>query len=953
MENSSSVIFLLLILFVGCDQKTPEPVALHLPDDLEATLWAESPMLYNPTNMDVDDRGRIWITEAVNYRNYNNDSTQFMHHQQGDRVIILEDTDDDGQADKSTIFVQDKDLISPLGIAVIENKIYISCSPHLIVYTDENNDDVPDRKEIFLTGFGGVDHDHSLHAIVGGPDGNFYFNTGNAGPHHVVDKDGWTLRSGSIYTGGSPYNENNEGNQKSDDGKVWVGGLALRISPEGKGLKVMGHNFRNSYESYIDSRGDLWQNDNDDQVVTCRTTWLMEGGNAGFFSTDGTRYWQADQRPGQDIFAAHWHQDDPGVMPAGDRTGAGAPTGIVMNEGGGMGEKYAGMLFSADAGRNVVFGYQPRVNTSGYDLGNRSNFLTSLSDDNVGYVWNDTIQEKDVDKWFRPSDVTIGTDGALYVADWYDPIVGGHQMQDTIGYGRIYRIAPKGKKLITPEINYSTLEEQIEAFKNPAVHIRFVAAQKIRAHQDSAVDALKKLLGDKNPFIVSRTIWLLAQLGVSGKTEVESLLNNVDPAKRVVAYRALRSSSETVLPYARKMVNDPSPFVRREVIVSLRDVAWNESKPLLLDLAAHYDGKDRWYLESLGSSVEGYEQEMFDEILRRLHADHLSSDKWSDTVSTLAWRLHPTGLVKAFVNRATTKSLPMEQRSASLTALAFINTREAAEAMSKLTKDKEKTIAEQALYWLSFRQSNDWFSLLDWSKTGIDTDHARKVAAMKVRMSKIMDDDMSADEKRWNAEAMAKDPVGGQMLLGLMADGKLPNSLEPVVAELIFDNPDKAVRVQAPLYFKKTGGKTYSIPDLLKMEANRMNGEKVFDKNCSSCHRVKNKGVDVGPELTMINKKFDRETLLDAIINPSGGLVFGYEAWTINTKEGESFFGFLVADGDKAIVIKDLAGTKHTIAIDRITSRKKQEKSLMPEPSTLSLSEQDLADLSEYLMTIQ
>ena len=47
-----------------------------LPDDLEATLWAESPMLHNPTNMDVDSKGRIWITEAVNYRNYNNDSTR-------------------------------------------------------------------------------------------------------------------------------------------------------------------------------------------------------------------------------------------------------------------------------------------------------------------------------------------------------------------------------------------------------------------------------------------------------------------------------------------------------------------------------------------------------------------------------------------------------------------------------------------------------------------------------------------------------------------------------------------------------------------------------------------------------------------------------------------------------------------------------------------------------------
>ena len=196
------------IALTSCDDKTSNPSSplLYLPDDLEVSLYASSPMLFNPTNMDIDSKGRIWITETVNYRNFNNDSTRALHHQKGDRVVIMDDTDGDGVADNSKIFVQDKDLVSPLGIAVIGNKVYISYSPNLIVYTDENGDDQPDKKEIFLTGFGGLDHDHSLHAIVGGMDGELYFPTGNAGPHIVTDKSGWTLRSGSIYTGGSPYN---------------------------------------------------------------------------------------------------------------------------------------------------------------------------------------------------------------------------------------------------------------------------------------------------------------------------------------------------------------------------------------------------------------------------------------------------------------------------------------------------------------------------------------------------------------------------------------------------------------------------------------------------------------------------------------------------------------------------------------------------------------------------
>ena len=78
------IIFILIIFLAACSSSPDKnETGLILPDDLEATLWAESPMLHNPTNMDVDSRGRIWITEAVNYRNYNNDSTKFLHYPAG------------------------------------------------------------------------------------------------------------------------------------------------------------------------------------------------------------------------------------------------------------------------------------------------------------------------------------------------------------------------------------------------------------------------------------------------------------------------------------------------------------------------------------------------------------------------------------------------------------------------------------------------------------------------------------------------------------------------------------------------------------------------------------------------------------------------------------------------------------------------------------------------------
>ena len=94
--------------------------------DLEITLWAESPLLYNPTNFDVDAKGRIWVTEGVNYR-------RSKTRAEGDRVVVLEDTDLDGSADKSTVFVQDPYLVAPMGIGVIDNVIYVSQTPDIIV----------------------------------------------------------------------------------------------------------------------------------------------------------------------------------------------------------------------------------------------------------------------------------------------------------------------------------------------------------------------------------------------------------------------------------------------------------------------------------------------------------------------------------------------------------------------------------------------------------------------------------------------------------------------------------------------------------------------------------------------------------------------------------------------------------------------------------------------------
>lgn len=922
---------------------------LYLPQDLEATLWAESPLFYNPTNMDVDAKGRIWVTEAVNYRLYRNDSTKFLTHHKGDRVMILEDKDGDGKAESSTVFVQDKDLVAPLGISVIGNKVIVSSAPSVIVYTDEDGDDKPDNKEIFLTGFGGLDHDHGLHAMFAGPDGRYYFNAGNAGPHIVTDKSGWTLRAGSLYNGGSPYMKNNEPRLISDDGKMWVGGIALRVNPDGTGLTVLGHNFRNSYELTLDSYGNMWQNDNDDDGNKgVRVSWLMEGGNMGYFSPDGSRTWKADRRPGQGTVAAHWHQEDPGVIPLGDSTGSGSPTGVAFYESDLLGEKYRGMLLACEAGRNVVLAYRPDAHGAGYIL-KRNNLVTSLKEEDVESA-KSRATDGDVSKWFRPSDVVVGTDGAIYIADWFDSVVGGHRMTDSIGRGRIYRITPKGKKLTAPKIDLSTVDGQIAALLNPAVNVRNAGFVSLAKGGDKAIDAVKEVLDSDNPYYQARAIWLLANMGDRGVSEVEEALDSSDPNLRITAFRALREVKSDILPYARKLCKDSSPAVRRAVAVALRDVPLEKMQDIAVELASRYDGGDRYYIEALGLALTGKEEEIYPVLAAKLgNEDPL---KWSEAFADIAWRLHPKAAVAALEQRAGSDKLSEEQRKKAMVALGFIPDQQAVNAMNNLLASNVTGVEDQAMWWLRYRQGNTWRNFdmpTSVLQAEVDPESQKRMLGLK---EKVLNSKIPMEERGKAAASMAKDKTGGEMLIALAAEKKLPRQVMADVSSAIFDNPDQSVRVLAGDYFTKPSViKTVSISTIKDMSGDAAKGKALFQSKCTTCHRIGKEGASIGPDLSMIGKKYDKAGLLDAIVNPSAGMSFGYEMWMITKKDGTMVSGFLQADAE-TVVLKGMDGRIYNVKSEDIASRKQFETSIMPPPAALGLKEEDLANLSEYLLTM-
>lgn len=480
---TARVVLAALVLAAAARAQAPDLSAqFATPPGTSVSLWAESPLFYNPTAIDIDPQGRVWVTEAVNYRQWDGRNPG-RHHDEGDRVVVLEDKDGDGRAETSTVFAQDADLVSPLGICWLPDKVLVSCSPTVWAVYDDDGDLRADRKEVFLTGFGGFNHDHGAHSFAFGPDGRLYMALGNAGPHVVTDRSGWTLRSGSAYDGGGPHLYGNRPGLLSDDGRAYVGGLILRCNTDGTGLTVMAHNFRNPYEVAVDAFGDMWTFDNDDDGNQgCRVTWVMEGGNYGYMSADGTRFWQADRRPGQNLQRAHWHQDDPGVAPTTLITGSGGPTGVCVYEGDVLPEALHGALFAADAGRNCVYALRREADGAGFKLlpvegAPPVNGLTPDGTQLTGLLVSKPASEGD-ETWrlFRPSDVCVAPDGSVLVADWFDPGVGGHMAGDREAYGRLLRVAPPGaSRALAPASVHASPEDLLHDLASPAQSVRAAA----------------------------------------------------------------------------------------------------------------------------------------------------------------------------------------------------------------------------------------------------------------------------------------------------------------------------------------------------------------------------------------------------------------------------------------------------------------------------------------------
>jgi len=588
-------------------------------EDLEIGLFASEPMMVNPTNIDIDHLGRVWVCEVINYRGRRNT------RKEGDRILILEDTDSDGKADKQTVFYQGRDIDSVHGICVLGNRVIVSAGSEVFYLLDQNGDSRADKKEILFTGIQGTQHDHGIHAFVFGPDGKLYFNFGNSG-REIKDKNGKPIVDAA-------------GQTVNDRTFPYKQGMIFRCNLDGSDFETLAWNFRNNWEVCVDSIGRMWQSDNDDDGNRgVRINFVMPFGNYGYLDEMTGAGWRAKRTGMSDqIPQRHWHLNDPGVVPNLLQTGAGSPTGICFYEGDSLPKAFHNQIIHCDAGPSIVRAYPIENDGFGY----KATTLNIMD----GAKYN---------KWFRPSDVCVAPDGSLLVADWYDPGVGGHGMGD-IERGRLFRVTAKGNnaKYAFEKPDFSTTEGACKALQSPNQATRFLAWQTLFENGRDSIKPLQKLLANKNPHLAARAFWLLSKLELTDTELTELYETAISDSRQLIQEVAIKALVQYQNPeFKQKFINKlygreaPSlpKNVARELLLgrSWRNPGMLKASAEDAVRLAKNIGNDRWALEALGISLESYKGES--------STDRLAVSDWNqalplilkmvddNTLANMIWR---------------------------------------------------------------------------------------------------------------------------------------------------------------------------------------------------------------------------------------------------------------------------------------------------------------------------
>jgi len=218
----------------------------------------------------------------------------------------------------------------------------------------------------------------------------------------------------------------------------------------------------------------------------------------------------------------------------------------------------------------------------------------------------------------------------------------------------------------------------------------------------------------------------------------------------------------------------------------------------------------------------------------------------------------------------------------------------------------------------------------------------------------------SLEHRKAAIRALCRTRSGVASLLDHESSQGLPQDLKLTAAYALNQLPWADVKDKAldliPLPAIKGEQALPSIEVLTQQQADIKNGHEVFlrpESGCAMCHQIGDQGVDFGPGLSEIGDKLGKDALFQSILDPNGGISFGFEGWEWVMKSGEEWTGIIIGETEQSVTMKNQSGLLLTLEKKAIESRSQMKSSLMPSGLQQAMTVQDLVDLVGYLSSLR
>ena len=941
---------------------TPEAAlkAMTVKDGYQVNIFASEPMITQPMAFCWDDRGRLWIAENRDYESRSHGFSNDGHS----RILILEDTNHDGQADKKTVFLEG--IPFPSAIAVGFDGLYLGAPPNLLFVPDKNGDDRADEHdiEVLLTGWGIRDRHETINSLHWGPDGWLYGLEGFATPSKIRKPKG----KGKIYRHQEAFPENLLDGEGIDiNGGVW------RFHPVKKTFEVVAHGFSNPWGIDYDAKGQLF-------ISACVIPHLFHIIPGGIYHRQGGKH-----------FNPYVYQDLQTIVDHRHRSAHG---GARIYQSDAFPADQRGRIFMANIHEHAVLSDILTPNGSGFTASHGDEFLEANNAQWIGFS------------------MEIGPEGGLYVLDWHDADICGNEVlqKET---GRVFRIMPKSSPTKVGEDRFRNLKtrsdiELIQLQQHPSDwHTRRarIILQQRAVQQKLSQDAHSTL---ERLFQTSESIdhklkifWTQHICGLLSESDLLDRMKHPNAYIRSWAIQFLledKNPSNTALKAMAKMARqDPSPVVRLYLAAGLQRMALNDRWAIAENLIqVAEDSEDPniplmlWFgIEPLitqnpvkaGSLAQKSKIPLIsNHISRRLvDANELvvlldviqkTSEKQDLLEGMLAGLSGRTNIEEPASWPELFKQLNNDPQIAPIAQKISqqFNSHNAAKLMVSTLEDPAATteLKEEAIKGLAQQQRPELLPFLPQ----LLQDNTMRIEALRA-VAAYEEDQLSQKvlqlypqfnwvQKQEALQTLAARSGSGWLLAKAIKDGTVPKKEIPAYIALQLKRVvgNGFVEIWGPID-EITSDKQAAFAKYQRLcteeaieKANPIAGKLVFERTCQACHQMYGEGGILGPDLTGSNRA-NLNYLLSNVLDPSGEIQDDYKMVVITTQDGRTLSGNIIAENDQQIMLRMVGQDAVPINQSNIQSRETTPNSMMPEGLLNQLTDQEVLDLVAYMRTVE